>query len=132
MPLEPSAKRYFEQGEKGLSKFLPYGVTRFLNHLGFVVLPLLAAALILIKTVPLLLKLRATITLMGYLKRLESVEKACAAGGDSSELLTRLNELDRVSAKMVVPRSRVHDYIDFRQFLHDMRERVKNKDDSRA
>ena len=130
LPLEPSAKRYFEQGEKGLSKFLPYGVTRFLNHLGFVVLPLLAAALILIKTVPLLLKLRATIRLMGYLKRLESVEKAFAAGGDSSELLAQLNELDRVSANMFVPRSRVHDYIDFRQFLHDMRGRVKNKDDS--
>ncbi len=75
---------------------------------------------------------RATIRLMGYLKRLESVEKSQAADGDSSELLTRLNELDRVSATMFVPRSCVHDYIDFRQFLHDMRERVKNKDDSRA
>ncbi len=132
LPLKPSAKRYFEQGEKGLSKFLPYKVTRYLNHLGFVVLPLLAGALILIKTVPLVLKLWATIRLMGFLKRLESVEKSQAADGDSSELLTRLNELDRVSATMFVPRSCVHDYIDFRQFLHDMRERVKNKDDSRA
>jgi hypothetical protein len=29
---------------------------------------------------------------------------------------------------MFVPRSTVHDYIDFRQFLHDMRERVEKKD----
>ena len=79
-----------------------------------------------------MLKSWATVRLMGYLKRLESVEKAQAAGVRASELLPQLDELDRASAAMFVPRSRVHDYIDFRQFLHDMRERVRNGGDSRA
>ena len=62
--------------------------------------------------------------IMGMLKQLESVEKAHAAGADPTELLAQLDELDRKTAEIFVPRSMVHDYIDDRQFLHDMRERV--------
>jgi TRAP-type uncharacterized transport system substrate-binding protein len=62
--------------------------------------------------------------IMGMLKQLESVEKAHAAGADPKELLAQLDELDRKTAGMFVPRSMVHDYIDDRQFLHEMRDRV--------
>jgi hypothetical protein len=59
---------------------------------------------------------------------LEAVEKAWAAGVDSQTLLADLDRIDRGTATMFVPRSIVHDYIDFRQFLHDMRERVRVQD----
>ena len=58
-------------------------------------------------------------------KRLATVEQGSASGVDRSVLLTELERIDEKSAKMFVPRSKVHDYIDFRQFLHDMRERVE-------
>ena len=61
----------------------------------------------------------------GLLKKLEVVEKGNAAGEDRATLLEQLDLIDRTSAKMFVPRSIVHDYIDVRQFLHDMRERVE-------
>jgi TRAP-type uncharacterized transport system substrate-binding protein len=125
LPLHRAANRYYDQGEKGLSKILPYKVTRWLNHLGFVVLPLLTLAFILIKIVPLVLKIWSNIQLVGLLKRLEAVEKADAAGGDREQLLADLDFIDEKSAKLFVPRSTVHDYIDFRQFLHDMRERIE-------
>lgn len=125
LPLDSSAKRYFDQGERGLSKFLPYKVTRFLNHLGFVVLPLLTVAVMLLKLAPATLRVYGSMRLVGLLEQLESVEKADAAGGDRSKLLADLDRIDEKSAKMFVPRSKVHDYIDFRQFLHDMRERVE-------
>jgi hypothetical protein len=124
LPLKRAARRYYDQGEKGLSKFLPYKVTRWLNHLGFVVLPLLALAVVLVKIVPLLLKIWISITLTGFFKRLEEVEKSHAAGGDRPALLAELDALDRASATIFVPRSSLPNYIDFRQFLHDMRERV--------
>jgi len=124
LPLKRAARRYYDQGEKGLSKFLPYKVTRWLNHLGFVVLPLLALAVVLVKIVPLLLKIWISITLTGFFKRLEEVEKSHAAGGDRPTLLAELDALDRASATIFVPRSSLPKYIDFRQFLHDMRERV--------
>ena len=124
LPLNHAADRYYDQGEKGLSKFLPYKVTRWLNHLGFVVLPLLALAVVLVKIVPVVLKISISIKLAGYFKRLEKVEKAHAAGEESLPLLAELNALDRASATIFVPRSNLQAYIDFRQFLHDMRDRV--------
>jgi len=127
LPLKRAAGRYYEQGEKGLSKFLPYKMTRWLNHLGFVVLPLLALAVVLVKIVPLILKIRISIKLTGFFKRLEEVEKSHAAGGDRPTLLAELDALDRTSATIFVPRSNLPEYIDFRQFLHDMRERVSGR-----
>jgi len=125
LPLDPAARRYFDQGETGLSRFLPYKVTRFLNHLGFLVLPLLTAAAVLLKAAPVGLRIWGGLRLTGLLKRLEAVEKGHAAGVDRSKLLADLDRLDHASARMLVPRAVVHDYIDFRQFLHDMRERVE-------
>jgi len=124
LPLERAAVRYYDQGEKALSKILPYKVTRWLNHLGFVVLPLLALALVLVKIVPVLIKIWISIKLTGFFKRLEKVEKSYAAGEDPSPLLAELDALDRDSATIFVPRTSLPSYIDFRQFLHDMRERV--------
>ena len=124
LPLKRAAGRYYDQGEKGLSKFLPYKVTRWLNHLSFVVLPLLALAVLLVKIVPVFIKIWISIKLTGFYKRLEKVEKAHAAGGESPPLLAELDALDQDSATIYVPRSSLPAYIDFRQFLHDMRERV--------
>lgn len=122
--LDRAAGRYYEQGEKGLSKILPYKVTRWLNHLGFVVLPLLVLAVVLVKIVPVFIKIWISIKLTGFFKRLERVEKAHAAGKDRSPLLAELDALDRDSARIFVPRTNLPSFIDFRQFLHDMRERV--------
>lgn len=132
LPVARAAKRYYDHGETGLARFLPYNVTRWINHLGFVVLPLLTVVFILLKIVPMGLKIWGRIRLMGMIKELESVEKAHAAGGDPTELLNRLDELDRKTATMYIPRSMVHDYIDDRQFLHDMRERVSGSADQRG
>jgi len=125
LPLHSGARRYFKQGETGLSRFLPYKVTRFLNHLGFLVLPLLTVAVVLLRVAPLGLRVWGGLRLKGWLKQLEAVEKGQAAGEDPVGLLTDLDRLDQASAKVFVPRSVIHDYIDFRQFLHDMRERVR-------
>ncbi|MCP3903618.1 MAG: ABC transporter substrate-binding protein [Planctomycetes bacterium] len=125
LPLDAAARRYFDQGTTGLSRFLPYKVTRFLNHLGFLVLPLLTAAVLLLKIVPLGLRVSGNLRLKRLFKQLAAVEKGHASGADRATLLADLDRIDRASAKMFVPLSVVHDYIDFRQFLHDMRERVQ-------
>lgn len=128
LPLASSAQRYFRQGEYGLSKYLPYDVVRFLNHLGFFVLPLLTVAIVLLKAVPTGMRVVGAMRIKRSLRILASVEKRLAAGDDVSTLLADLDRVDRSTATMYVPRSIVHDYIDFRQFLHDMRERVKARD----
>jgi TRAP-type uncharacterized transport system substrate-binding protein len=123
-PLDRGARRYFDQGETALSRFLPYKAERYVKHLTFVVLPLLAVVFLLLKFVPAGLRVWSGLKLKSMFKQLESVEKGHAANHDRARLLGDLDRLDRASATMFVPRSTVQEYIDFRQFLHDMRERV--------
>jgi TRAP-type uncharacterized transport system substrate-binding protein len=126
LPIHGAARRYFSQGETGLARVLPYKVTRLLNHLGFLVLPVLTVVAVLLKVVPMALRIATGLRLKGWFKRLESVEKRHAAGGtDRSTLLAELDRIDRGTAGMFVPRSVVQEYIDFRQFVHDMRERIE-------
>jgi hypothetical protein len=125
LPLDPAARRYFSQGEVGLSKFLPNKVTRFPNHPAFFVLPLLTVVIVLLRVVPAGLRIWVSIQLKRFFRELESVEKRRAAGAERSELLADLERIDKASATIFVPRSAAQDYVDFRQFLHDMRERVK-------
>jgi len=123
-PMHHAARRYFRQGEVGLSRFLPYKVTRFLDHLGFFVLPLLTVAFVLIKVVPAVARIRAGIGMQRLLQDLAVVEKRAAGGEDPAQLLPELERVDRASATLFVPRSVTKDYLDLRQALHDLRERV--------
>ncbi len=124
LPLAPAAQRFFRQGEVGLSKYLPYQTVRFLNHIGFLVIPLLTALVVMLKLVPMGLRTYGRIRMKRSFRKLVSVEKGIATGVEASTLLSELNELDRTTADMFVPGAIVQDFIDFRQFLHDMRERV--------
>ena len=115
--LDPAARRYFNQGETGLSKFLPYKVTRFLNHLGFLVLPLLTVVVVLLKLVPMGLRIWGGFAAEGLVQAASRRSRqGHAAGDERSKLLADLDRIDSASAKMFVPRSAVHDYVDFRQF----------------
>ena len=124
LPLHSAARRYFSQGEVGLSKYLPYKVTRLVNHLGFLVLPLLTASVLLLKVCPVCLKMWSSFRIRRMFKRLETVEKRHAAGDDASILLAELDQIAQDSATMFVSISTCQDFVDLRQFVHDMRERV--------
>ena len=129
LPLHPAARRYFQQGEVGLSKYLPYRVTRFINHFGLFVLPLLTVAVVLLKAVPTCLKIWSNLRLKRMFKQLEAIEKRHAAGEETSALLVDLSQVGEASAAMYVPLFLSPDYVDFRQFLHDMRERIESQTD---
>jgi TRAP-type uncharacterized transport system substrate-binding protein len=124
LPLAPAAARYYDQGESGISKAFPYRIARWINYLGLVVIPLLVVAVFVVKVLPVVLKAWVTIRLSRLYKQLEAVEKADAARRPRTELLTMLQEIDDASAGIFVPRTKLPEYIDFRQFLHDMRDRI--------
>jgi len=126
LPLDATARRYFDQGKKGLGKRIPYSVVRYLNHLGSFVLPLLALVVVLLKVLPLVFKIWFNLQMQRRLIQLGNIEKRYAAGDDRSGLSAELDRVDQATAKLFVPRAGAHDYVDFRQFLHDMRERVED------
>jgi len=124
LPLDPAAERIYDQGESVFSREIPYGLARQLDHIGFVVMPLLGIALALVKVLPTILGAWTTIRFSRLYRRLEAVEKAAAAGADPSGLLADLQAIDTASADIFVPRSAVADYMDLRQLLHDLRDRT--------
>ena len=123
-PLGPSARRFFQQGETGLSKYLPYRLTRYLNHLGFLVLPVLTVLVVLLKLVPMVLKAIGKLRLVGLYRQLEQVDRSSVAGEPPAVLMANLDRLNATSATMFVPKALAPDYVNFRQALHDLRERV--------
>jgi hypothetical protein len=124
LPLAKAAVRYYSQGQKGLSKVLPYKVTRWLNHLGFVVLPLLTILLVLLKVVVVLIKLRASIRFNGFYGKLESLERANANGANPQLIHRDIDLLDKACVDFSVPRSMREQYLNLRQLIHDMRDRL--------
>lgn len=124
LPLAKTAVRYYNQGEKGLSKFLPYKITRWLNHLGFVVLPLLTIVFVLLKIVSILVKVRASIRFNGFYKRLESIDKARVSGAEPLLIHREIDELDKACSGLSVPRSMREQHLNLCQLVHDMRERL--------
>jgi hypothetical protein len=126
-PLAPSARRFFQQGETGLSKYLPYTVTRYLNHLGFLVLPILTVLAVLLKLVPTVLKGIGRLRLTGLYRQLEQIDRSSVAGENLGDLLADLDRLDATTATMFVPRALALEYVNFRQSLHDLGERVQSR-----
>jgi len=126
-PLAKPARRYFQQGETGLSQYLPYNVSRYLNHLGFLVLPILTVVAVLLKLIPTGLKIIGKLRLTSLYRQLEQIDRSNAAGQKQTELLADLDRLDATTATMFVPRTLAPDYVNFRQFLHDLRERVQSR-----
>ena len=124
LPLAKAAIRYYNQGKKGLSKVLPYKVTRWLNHLGFVVLPLLTIVVVLLKILPLLLKVQASIKFNRFYKKLEMIDKFCASGADPLLIHREVDLLDKATADFSVPRSMREQYLNLRQLLYDLRDRL--------
>lgn len=79
-----------------------------------------------IKTLPALVKLRFSVQLQRLYRRLEAVEKALKEDKKAGEVLKELDALERISAKFRVPRSQIRPYFEFRQNIHDVRERVRS------
>jgi len=123
-PLAPSARRFFQQGETGLSKYLPYRLTRYLNHLGFLVLPILTLLVVVLKLVPMVLKAIGRLRLVGLYRQLEQIDRSSVAGERPAVLMANLDRLNAATATMFVPRALAPDYVNFRQALHDLSERV--------
>ena len=124
LPLAKTAVRYYSQGEKGLSKVLPYKVTRWLNHIGFVVLPLLTIVVVLLKIISMLVKVRASIRFNGFYKRLENIETARTSGAEPSLIHRDIDELDKACSGFSVPRSMREQHLNLCQLVHDMRDRL--------
>jgi TRAP-type uncharacterized transport system substrate-binding protein len=124
LPLSPAATRYYEQGPSRMRQLLPFRLATAVNRFTVVVVPMLTVALGLFKLLPIAIQARFKIQSLGFYKELAVLEKAAAEGEAIAEVLSRLDEIDRRSAAIAIPRPCLTPFLELRQCLHDMRERL--------
>lgn len=125
LPLSAAAVRFYEQGPPVWRQYLPYWLASLVDRFALIVAQVGAAVLLLIKGGPALLRLRFTTQSMALYKKMEALERELMAGADWEETMAGLRGLqDQVSA-LVVPRMVLTDYLELRQNLHDLRERME-------
>ena len=132
LPINAAALAYYEKRDdrdpKALVfRYLPYRAARWIDRWGILLAALAASLLGLVKILPALTRANFTLHLNRAYRVMAEVEKAAAGPGpDRAALLARLGEIDRASLGVPVPRASGAEYMDFRQFLHDLRGRVKD------
>ena len=85
---------------------------------------MLSLAFGLFKLLPNQMQARFKLQSQRFYKRLAELEKAAAEGEDRAAVLGRLDAIDRESAAIGVPRPCLTLFLELRQYLHDMRERL--------
>jgi TRAP-type uncharacterized transport system substrate-binding protein len=126
LPLSRAAIRYYERGPSPLWRVLPFRLATLVDRFMWVAASVASAALALFGLLPKLLSFpykRASAVLYG---RLETAEKALGTDADKTALLAELDEIDRISGTLRVPKSLRPDYLGLRQDIHDIRGRVNS------
>jgi len=124
LPLNDSADEWYRTGPSPLQRVLPFWLATILDRfLGFAA-AVGGAALAMFGILPRLFALKFEFTANGYWRRLEKLEKRMAAGEDAGEVRARLDALLAESASLGVPLHVRPAYLELRQAMHDMGERL--------
>ena len=123
--LNSSAARYFESGPPLLRKFLPFQLATWLDRFFMVVVAFGSVAIAVFSILPRLVEMHLDRQLQAAYRRMEEIEKQLAAGSDNDALLAELDDLDRSTAETrIYLRSTISSWLEMRQFLHDLRDRI--------
>jgi TRAP-type uncharacterized transport system substrate-binding protein len=124
--LNSSAARYYDSGPPFLRKYLPFQLATWIDRFIMVVVAFGSIAIALFSIVPRLIAMHLDRQLQAAYRRMEEVEKERVAGTSNPEaLLARLDEVDEDTLKIrVYLRSGIASWMETRQYLHDLRERV--------
>ena len=123
--LDPSAARYYEKGPPFLRKYLPFQLATWIDRFIMVVVAFGSAAIAAFSILPRLVTIHLDRQLQAAYRRMEEIEKRLEADGDRSEMLAELDDIEASTAEIrILLRSTISSWLEMRQFLHDLRERV--------
>jgi hypothetical protein len=124
LPLSRAAVRYYERGPSPLWRVLPFRLATLVDRFMWVAASVASVALALFSILPKLLSFPYKRSSLGLYQRLERVEKSLGPEADETALLAELDDIERISATLHVPKSLRQDYLGLRQNIHDVRSRV--------
>jgi TRAP-type uncharacterized transport system substrate-binding protein len=123
--LSTSAARYYENGPPLLRKYLPFQLATWVDRFIMVVVAFGSIAIAVFSILPRLIEMHLDRQLQAAYRRMEEVEKAFVAGHDRSTLLATLDDIDKdTSETRIRLRSSIASWMELRQFLYDLRERI--------
>jgi TRAP-type uncharacterized transport system substrate-binding protein len=123
--LSTSAARYYESGPPLLRKYLPFQLATWIDRFIMVVVAFGSIAIAVFSILPKLIEMHLDRQLQAAYRRMEEVEKAFVAGSDRSTLLAILDDVDTDTSDIRIRlRSSIASWLELRQFLYDLRERI--------
>ena len=128
LPLNGAADNFYTNGPPKLMKYLPFRLAAWINHFLLAAVALASAAVTLFKIVPALVSLPFRMKIKRGFGELQALERLAAAGTDKKTLLNELARVDQSTAGIRPPlRKLVSQWLELRQYLHDMRDRLENR-----
>ena len=123
--LNSSAARYYESGPPLLRKFLPFQLATWIDRFIMLMVAFGSIAIALFSILPRIVEMHLDRQLQAAYRRMEEIEKQFIAGGDRDALLAELDDVDKSTAETrIYLRSTVSSWLEMRQFLHDLRDRI--------
>jgi TRAP-type uncharacterized transport system substrate-binding protein len=123
--LSTSALRFYESGPPLLRKYLPFQLATWIDRFIMVVVGFGSIAFALFSILPKLVEMHLDRQLQAAYRRMEDVEKRFFAGGEPDKLLGELDAVDAETRDIrIYLRGTVSSWLEMRQFLHDLRERI--------
>ena len=126
-PLSPEAKRFFQNGPPFLRRVLPFWAATLVDRLKVMLLPLVALAIPLLRSMPPLYQWRMRARVYRWYKELRIVERSVSESVAPEQLNLYRSELDRIEAEVQgvsVPSSYAKDLYHLRMHIGYVREQI--------
>jgi TRAP transporter TAXI family solute receptor len=127
LPLSADAKRYYDKGPSGLRKYLPFWLATWIDRLIVYVLPILIVASTVFKGIPVLIEVHARLALRGFYTKMQRIENATDQKSNRDAYLEELDAIEEASGQIHVPQMHIAHYLEFRQYIHDLRSRLQRE-----
>jgi len=126
LPLKRAAESFYTNGPPELQRYLPFRVAAWINRFSAAAAAIASAAVAIFNLVPALIGLPFKRNLKRAYGELQAIERSAAAGSDKKTLLEEWAKADRSTAAIKVPlRSLEPQWLELRQYLHDMHDRLQ-------
>lgn len=126
-PLSPEASRFFEHGPPFLRRTLPFWAATLVDRLKVMLLPLIALAIPLLRSMPPLYQWRMRARVYRWYKELRMVERSVSEGVTPDQVNDHRSELDRIESEVQdvsVPSSYAKDLYHLRMHIGYVRGRL--------
>jgi hypothetical protein len=123
LPLDPTAERFYSEGFAKWRSYVPFALATWIDRFALA-FGALAAAAVFLSVLPQIIAWPFGLLINRLSKRIVKVEQALAGGSSQEQMLADLDAIDADSIHLWVPPTESVTYLEFRQLIADVRDRV--------